>query len=141
MYHHVAHRDSFGTLEEMAKELFGLRIYKPEFKMFKSLILRSAHPPEIILEFPPPGQRTVDEWHHADTRCAPSAPRPAEFSHHRHAGFPKVIVKTCAGLAMVHVTTTLRLAPIHPFLKSSPTKVSKPAHREFREFFKETTAT
>jgi len=40
MYHHVAHRDSFGTLEEMAKELFGLRIYKPEFKMFKSLMAR-----------------------------------------------------------------------------------------------------
>ena len=34
MYHHVAHRDGFGTLEDMAKELFGLRIYRPEFKMF-----------------------------------------------------------------------------------------------------------
>jgi predicted RecB family nuclease len=40
MYHHVAHKDSFGTLEEMAEELFGLRIYKPEFKMFKTLMSR-----------------------------------------------------------------------------------------------------
>jgi hypothetical protein len=83
----------------------------------------------------------VDEWHYADTRCAPGARRAADFSHHRHAGFPNVIVKTRAGLAMVHVNTTLRLALTHPFLESSPTTVSKPARREFREFFKETTST
>src|SRR5439155_13087266 len=28
MYHHVVHGTSFGILEEMARELFGLRIYK-----------------------------------------------------------------------------------------------------------------
>lgn len=104
-------------------------------------ILRSAHPPDIILEYPPAGHRIVDEWHYAETRCAPSAPRTAEFSHRRHAGFPTVIAKTRAGSVMVHVTTTLRLAPTHSFLESSPTKVSQPAHREFREFFTETTST
>jgi len=103
--------------------------------------LRSAHPPDIILEYPPAGHRIVDEWHYAETRCAPSAPRTAEFSHRRHAGFPTVIAKTRAGSVMVHVTTTLRLAPTHSFLESSPTKVSQPAHREFREFFTETTST
>jgi len=72
----------------------------------------------------PPGQTTVDEWHYADTRCASGARRAADFPHHHHAGFPKVIVKTRAGLVMVHVTTTLRLTPTHPFLKSSPTKSS-----------------
>ena len=33
--------------------------------------LRSAHPPDIILEYPPAGHRKVDEWHYAETRCAP----------------------------------------------------------------------
>jgi hypothetical protein len=75
------------------------------------------------------------------TPAVPPARRTADFFHHRYAGFPKVIVKTRAGLAMVHVNTTFRLAPTHPFLESSPTKVSKPARREFREFFKETTST
>ena len=103
--------------------------------------LRSAHPPDIILEYPPAGQRKVDEWHYAETRCAPGARRTAEFSHRRHAGFPTVIAKTRAGSVMVHVTTTLRLAPTHSFLESSPTKVSQPAHREFREFFTETAST
>jgi hypothetical protein len=94
--------------------------------------------PRLSSNSRPPGQRTVDEWHYADTRCASGARRAADFPHHRHAGFPKGIVKTRAGLVMVHVTTTLRLAPTHPFLKSSPTKVSKLARREF---FKETTST
>jgi predicted RecB family nuclease len=44
MYHHIAHGISFGILEEMAKELFGLRIYKPELKMFKSLMARYYRP-------------------------------------------------------------------------------------------------
>jgi len=75
-----------------------------------------------------------------DSLC-PGARRTAEFSYRRHAGFPTVIAKTRAGLVMVHVTTTLRLAPTHSFLVSSPTKVSQPAHREFREFFTETAST
>ena len=80
--------------------------------------------PRLSSNSRPPGQTTVDEWHYADTRCASGARRAADFPHHHHAGFPKVIVKTRAGLVMVHVTTTLRLAPTHPFLKSSPTKSS-----------------
>ena len=35
--------------------------------------LRSAHSPDIILEYPPAGHRKVDEWHYAETRCAPGA--------------------------------------------------------------------
>jgi hypothetical protein len=116
----------------------GCHVRSPCADLFR---LRSAHPPDIILEYPPAGHRIVDEWHYAETRCAPSAPRTAEFSHRRHAGFPTVIAKTRAGSVMVHVTTTLRLAPTHSFLESSPTKVSQPAHREFREFFTETTST
>jgi hypothetical protein len=83
----------------------------------------------------------VDEWDYADNHCSFGARRPADFAHHRHAGFPKVIVQTRADSAMVHVNTTLRLAPTHHFLKSSPDKVSQPARREFREFFQETTST
>jgi hypothetical protein len=105
------------------------------------LNLRSAHPPDIILEYPPAGHRIADEWHYAETRCAPGALRTAGFSHRRHAGFPIVIAKTRAGSVMVHVTTTLRLASTHSFLESSPTNVSQPARREFREFFTETTST
>jgi len=105
------------------------------------LNLRSAHPPDIILEYPPAGHRIADEWHYVETRCAPGALRTAGFSHRRHAGFPIVIAKTRAGSVMVHVTTTLRLASTHSFLESSPTNVSQPARREFREFFTETTST
>ena len=105
-----------------------------------ALNLRSAHPPDIILEYPPAGHRIVDEWHYAETRCAPSA---------AHGGIlppPPRGISDCDrqdphGSVMVHVTTTLRLAPTHSFLESSPTKVSQPAHREFREFFTETTST
>ena len=64
-----------------------------------------------------------------DSLC-PQALRTAEFSHRRHAGFPTVIAKTRAGSVMVHVTTTLRLAPTHSFLESSPTKVSQPVQSE-----------
>jgi hypothetical protein len=49
-----------------------------------------------------------------------------------------MILKKRAGAAVVHVTKTLRLAPTHLLLKSSPTTVSKPARQEFREVFKKT---
>jgi hypothetical protein len=40
MYHHVSHGVGFGTLEELVSDLFGLRVYKPEFKMLRSLMAR-----------------------------------------------------------------------------------------------------
>lgn len=130
------------TLDRARPNQFDRLFFPASFRNVRGRYnLRSAHPPDIILEYPPAGHRIVDEWHYAETRCAPSAPRTAEFSHRRHAGFPTVIAKTRAGSVMVHVTTTLRLAPTHSFLESSPTKVSQPAHREFREFFTETTST
>ena len=61
----------------------------------------------------------MDEWDYADNHCSFGARRPADFAHHRHAGFPKVIVQTRADSAMVHVNTTLRLAPTHHFLSNS----------------------
>jgi predicted RecB family nuclease len=40
IYHHVSHGIGFGTLEELVSDLFGLRVYKPEFKMLRSLMAR-----------------------------------------------------------------------------------------------------
>jgi predicted RecB family nuclease len=40
MYQHVAHRLSFDTIEVLFREFFGLRVYKPEIHMFKSLMAR-----------------------------------------------------------------------------------------------------
>ena len=36
MYLHVAHRHSFETLREIAKDLFGLNVHSPEFVVFKN---------------------------------------------------------------------------------------------------------
>jgi predicted RecB family nuclease len=44
MYQHIAHRLSFGTIESMLEEVFGLRVYSPEFIMFKSLMARYYQP-------------------------------------------------------------------------------------------------
>ena len=50
-----------GTVENPSKEEWS-----------QGFNLRSAHPPDIILEYPPAGHRKVDEWHYAETRCAPA---------------------------------------------------------------------
>ena len=41
MYLHVAHRHSFQTLHEVAKDLFGLSIHSPEFVVFKNQFART----------------------------------------------------------------------------------------------------
>ena len=41
MYLHVAHRHSFETLYEIAKELFGLSIHSIEFVVFKNQFART----------------------------------------------------------------------------------------------------
>jgi hypothetical protein len=41
MYLHVAHRHSFDTLHEIAKDLFGLSIHSPEFIVFKNQFART----------------------------------------------------------------------------------------------------
>lgn len=97
--------------------------------------------PTLSSNFRPAVQRIVDECHYTYTRRTADARCTADLFHRPQAGFPTGIVKTRAGSAMVHVAMTLRLAPTHPFLKSSSTKVSQLARREFREFFTETTST
>ncbi len=40
MYYHVGYGIGYRTLEEMTAEHFGIRVYKPEFKMLQSLLAR-----------------------------------------------------------------------------------------------------
>ena len=44
MYLHVAHQISFGTLEELIGEMFGLKVFDTEILMFRILSLARIRP-------------------------------------------------------------------------------------------------
>lgn len=49
MFQHIAYRMSFGTLEEVFREFFNLRVHMPELHAFKSLLARYYKPTYRLL--------------------------------------------------------------------------------------------